>query len=89
MAVFTAVTPAEAGALTKRLGAGSVLHLQGIGAGIENTNYFVTTSHGEWVLTLFERLTAAQLPYYLRLMQHLAQRGLPVPLGQHLYQLRI
>ena len=79
MAVFTAVTPAEAGALTERLGAGSVLRLQGIGAGIENTNYFVTTSRGEWVLTLFERLTAAQLPYYLRLMQHLAQRGLPVP----------
>ncbi len=79
MAVFTAVTPAEAGALTERLGAGSVLRLQGIGAGIENTNYFVTTSRGEWVLTLFERLTAAQLPYYLRLMQHLAQRGMPVP----------
>jgi len=52
MAVFTAVTPAEAGALTERLGAGSVLRLQGIGAGIENTNYFVTTSRGEWVLTV-------------------------------------
>lgn len=79
MAVFTAVTPAEAGALVQRLGAGHLLDLQGIGAGIENTNYFVTTSTGQWVLTLFERLTAEQLPYYLQLMQHLAQRGLPVP----------
>ena len=79
MAVFTAVTPAEAGALTERLGAGALLQLQGIGAGIENTNFFVTTTQGDWVLTLFERLTADQLPYYLRLMQHLAQRGLPVP----------
>ena len=79
MAVFTAVTPAEAGALTERLGAGRLLSLQGIGAGIENTNYFASTSRGQWVLTVFERLSAAQLPYYLRLMQHLAQRGLPVP----------
>jgi homoserine kinase type II len=79
MAVFTAVTPAEAGALTERLGAGTLLQLQGIGAGIENTNYFATTTTGQWVLTVFERLSADQLPYYLRLMQHLAQRGLPVP----------
>lgn len=79
MAVFTAVTPAEAGALTERLGAGALLQLQGIGAGIENSNFFVTTTQGEWVLTLFERLTADQLPYYLRLMQHLARHGLPVP----------
>ena len=93
MAVFTDVTPAEAGALTERLGAGRLQQLQGIGAGIENSNFFVTTDHGDWVLTLFERLTADQLPYYLRLMQHLAQRGLPVPEpradagGQILHQL--
>ena len=79
MAVFTQVTPAEAGALTERLGAGALLQLQGIGAGIENSNFFITTDRGDWVLTLFERLTADQLPYYLQLMLHLAQRGLPVP----------
>ena len=79
MAVFTEVSVDEAGALTQRLGAGDLLALQGIGAGIENTNYFVTTTRGEWVLTLFERLSAEQLPFYLRLMQHLARRGLPVP----------
>ena len=79
MAVFTDVTPAEAGALTERLGAGMLLRLQGIDAGIENSNFFVSTTSGEWVLTLFERLGADQLPFYLRLMQHLAQRGLPVP----------
>jgi len=93
MAVFTDVTPAEAGALTERLGAGRLQQLQGIGAGIENSNFFVTTDCGDWVLTLFERLTADQLPYYLQLMQHLAQRGLPVPEpradagGQILHQL--
>jgi homoserine kinase type II len=79
MAVFTSVSVDEAAALTLRLVAGELLALEGIGAGIENTNYFVSTRGGEWVLTLFERLTAEQLPFYLGLMQHLARRGLPVP----------
>ena len=79
MAVFTEVLPDEAGALTERLGAGNLLQLKGIPAGIENTNYFATTTTGDWVLTLFERLTVKQLPFYLGLMQHLARRGLPVP----------
>ena len=92
MAVFTKVLPAEIGALTEHLGAGRLLRLTGIPAGIENTNFFVTTTTGEWVLTLFERLRAEQLPYYLGLMQHLARRGLPVPepradaVGQMLHQ---
>jgi len=79
MAVFTPVSADEAAALTLRLGAGELLAIEGIGAGIENTNYFVSTRGGEWVLTLFERLTAEQLPFYLGLMQHLARCGLPVP----------
>jgi len=79
MAVFTEVSLDEARALVARLDAGELLALRGITAGIENTNYYVSTRSGEWVLTLFERLTAEQLPYYLRLMQHLARRGLPVP----------
>ena len=72
MAVFTEVSAAEAGALIARLGAGELVALQGIGAGIENTNYFVTTTRGRWVLTLFERLPAEELPFYLNLMAHLA-----------------
>ena len=79
MAVFTSVSLDDARALTGRLAVGELLTLEGIGAGIENTNYFVATSQGHWVLTLFERLSAEQLPFYLRLMQHLARRGLPVP----------
>ncbi len=79
MAVFTEVSTDQAQALAAQLGAGRLLVLEGIASGIENTNYFLTTDQGEWVLTLFERLTAQQLPFYLRLMQHLARRGLPVP----------
>ena len=79
MAVFTEVGLDEAGALTQRLGLGRLHALRGIEGGIENTNYFASTDAGEFVLTLFERLRAEQLPYYLGLMKHLARRGLPVP----------
>ncbi|HEY2255931.1 MAG TPA: homoserine kinase [Variovorax sp.] len=79
MAVFTEVGFGEADALVRRLGLGPLAALKGIEGGIENTNYFATTSSGEFVLTLFERLGAEQLPYYLCLMKHLAARGLPVP----------
>ena len=79
MAVYTEVSPGEAGALVARLGLGELTALTGIHSGIENTNYFADTTHGRFVLTVFERLTRAQLPFYLGLMQHLAARGLPVP----------
>ena len=79
MAVFTEVSFDEAAALVARLGIGRLERLEGIVAGIENTNYFADTDRGRYVLTIFERLTAEQLPFYLYLMQHLAERGIPVP----------
>ncbi|MGB3072188.1 MAG: homoserine kinase [Ottowia sp.] len=79
MAVFTEVSEDEAGKLLQSLGLGALTELRGIEGGIENTNYFATTSEGRWVLTLFERLSHAQLPFYLHLMKHLAQHGIPVP----------
>ncbi|MDP9605658.1 UNVERIFIED_ORG: homoserine kinase type II [Variovorax paradoxus] len=79
MAVFTEVGFGEADALVQSLGLGPLRELRGIEGGIENTNYFATTESGEFVLTLFERLSAEQLPYYLCLMKHLAGAGLPVP----------
>ena len=79
MAVYTEVSEAQAAAFVQRLGHGTLRSLQPIHAGIENTNYFVGTDQGEWVLTLFERLQPGQLPFYLHYMQHLARHGLPVP----------
>lgn len=83
MAVFTEVSRAEAASLLRRLDLGELSELRGIAGGIENTNYFVDavrdgqTHH--YVLTLFERLTFEQLPFYLYLMQHLARKGIPAP----------
>ena len=79
MAVFTQVPLKDARTLVQRLQLGELQALRGIEGGIENTNYFVTTDQGEFVLTLFERLTAEQLPFYLHLMKHLAHAGIPVP----------
>ena len=79
MAVYTEVSIEDAGSLTTRLGLGQLLSMQGCPGGIENTNYFVTTDQGEFVLTLFERLSFGQLPFYLALMKHLAARAIPVP----------
>ena len=84
MAVFTEVSADEASKLVSSLRLGQLRELRGIPRGIENTNYFLTTDQGEYVLTLFERLTFEQLPFYLHLMKHLAQRGIPVPEPQAL-----
>lgn len=79
MAVFTEVSENEARELLRRIPLGHLTGLRGIEGGIENTNYFLSTDQGEWVLTLFERLSAEQLPFYLHLMKHLAHKGIPVP----------
>ena len=79
MAVYTPITAQEAQILLDDLALGQLMRLQGIQGGIENTNYFVDSDRGSFVLTLFERLTHAQLPFYLELMRHLAQKGVAVP----------
>jgi homoserine kinase type II len=84
MAVFTEVSLEEAADFVRGLNLhgrplGNLIELKGCSGGIENTNYFATTDQGRYVLTLFERLTHEQLPFYLHLMQHLAAKGIPVP----------
>jgi len=79
MAVFTEVSFDEAAAFLRFLNLGQLHNIKGAAGGIENTNYFVDTDQGQYVLTLFERLTFEQLPFYLHLMQHLATCGIPVP----------
>jgi len=79
MAVFTALSRAEVNGFLGQFSLGELTELEGIHTGIENTNYFVSTDRDHYVLTVFERLTAQQLPFYLQLMLHLAHKQLPVP----------
>jgi homoserine kinase type II len=79
MAVYTEVSFDEAQGLMHALDLGNLQSIKACAGGIENTNYFVDTDAGQYVLTLFERLRFEQLPFYLHLMKHLATRGVPVP----------
>lgn len=78
MAVFTEVTGEVCAKLLESYDIGSFIDMRGITAGIENSNFYVTTSEGRWVLTIFERLSEAQLPFYLELCRHLGDKGLAV-----------
>ncbi len=79
MAVFTPVSLDELTRWMARFDLGPVLGFEGIASGIENSNFFVDTERGRFVLTLFERIPAADLPFYLGLMHHLATHGIPCP----------
>jgi homoserine kinase type II len=79
VSVYTAVSEAELGNWLRSYSVGELKACEPIKSGIENTNYFVTTTQGRYVLTLFERLPADELPFYLNLMAHLARHGIPCP----------
>jgi homoserine kinase type II len=79
MAVFTAITQPELAQWLRHYDLGDAVDFRGIASGIENSNFFLITTRGEYVLTIFEKLTAAQLPFYLDLMRHLASHRVPVP----------
>ncbi|MGV3653583.1 MAG: homoserine kinase [Noviherbaspirillum sp.] len=79
MAVFTPVSLDDLAHWATQFPVGKVLAVKGISSGIENSNFFLTAESGEYVLTLFEKLGFEQLPFYLNLMRHLADRGVLVP----------
>ena len=79
MAVFTPVTIEELTPWAAQFPIGKVHALKGIASGIENSNFFLSTDQGEYVLTIFEKLSFEQLPFYLHLMRHLAERDVLVP----------
>lgn len=79
MAVFTPVSLDDLSDWIRQFPLGKALAIKGISSGIENSNFFIDTDAGEFVLTIFENLSFEQLPFYLHLMRHLAERGVSVP----------
>ncbi|MCS3904218.1 homoserine kinase type II [Methylohalomonas lacus] len=77
MSVYTVVTTEQLKQFLAGYDLGELEQFVGISNGIENTNYFVTTSTGDYVLTLFEVLQADELPYFLELMAFLAEHDIP------------
>lgn len=80
MAVYTPVTASELAGFLSRYELAPATSFKGIAEGVSNSNFLVDTSGGRYFLTLFERnIDAADLPWFLALMTHLADKGLPVP----------
>lgn len=77
MSVYTTISEPELCAFLSLYNVGELVSYTGISAGIENTNYFVTTTQDTFVLTIFEAHTAYEIPWYLELMHHLSEHGVP------------
>jgi homoserine kinase type II len=77
MAVYTEVTDEDLARFIDSYGLGELLSYKGIAEGVENTNYVVHTSRGQFILTLYEKRVAREdLPFFLGLMEHLAAAGI-------------
>ena len=80
MAVYTHVSAEALSRFLARYDVGELVSAKGIAEGVENSNYLVDTTAGRYILTLYERrVAAADLPFFMALLDHLAAKGLPVP----------
>ena len=80
MAVYTQVSDEALAAFLTEYDLGAALSFKGIAEGVENSNYYLETEKGRYILTLFEkRVNAEELPYFVALKQHLAAKGYPCP----------
>lgn len=80
MAVYTHVSGERIARLLESYDIGTLVSAKGIAEGVENSNYLIETSQGRFILTLYEkRVDARDLPFFLTLLDHLADRDQPVP----------
>ena len=79
MSVFTTLNFDEVADWLGQFNIGKLVELKGIAAGITNTNYFIITDQNRYVLTIFEKNSADELPYFVDLMAHLSAQGVLCP----------
>lgn len=79
MSVFTELSASVVSAWLENHSLGTLRDLTGIAEGVQNSNFYLGTTSGDYVLTLFEQVPHAQLPFYTQLLVHLAARGIPCP----------
>src|SRR5256885_16710936 len=80
MAVYTEIGDDDLRVFTAQYDIGEVLSCKGIAEGVENSNYLLTTEHGNFILTLYEKRVAPEdLPFFIALMDHLAHQGVACP----------
>lgn len=79
MSVYTNLSNEDIATILESYELGTLHAHEGIAAGIENSNFFIETDNGQYVLTLFERMQAEELPYFMHLMRHLSDKGIPCP----------
>jgi len=81
MAVYTSVSDEDLANYLAEYDLGEAVAFKGIAEGVENSNYYLETTRGRFILTLFEkRVDPAELPYFVALKQHLTSNGFPCPL---------
>ena len=84
MAVYTQVADDELAAFLGAYDIGALVAYKGIAEGVENSNYFLQTERGSFILTLYERrVDPADLPFFLGLMDHLAAQDIACPTPIH------
>jgi homoserine kinase type II len=81
VAVYTDISEDELKSFLTQYDAGELMSYKGIAEGVENSNFLLHTTKASYILTLYEkRVDRNDLPFFLGLMQHLADRGLSCPL---------
>ncbi len=94
MSVYTPITQQQLIDLLSNYQIGDLIKFSGIKEGIDNTNYRLTTTKGRYILTLFEKLTAQELPFFFDLLEHLQAGNIACPQpqknknGNHILQLQ-
>lgn len=84
MAVYTHLSAETLSDLISKYEVGTLISAKGIAEGISNSNWLIETTQGRFILTMYERrIDISELPYFLNLLDHLAERDCPVPATIH------